>query len=238
MRLEKEARVEDMEVGHHERPSILTCVITLGMVPIEFWLTSSRLQFPINGKVTSYVVKGLEVGKARQKCVEHVLSIPKEDRPKWLFFLGDDMLPPWEGFIRLYEEAENNNWDCLTGLYRMKQDWFPTYLLWRNDIVGRMQAGRDFKFGDVVDVDLTGLDFTLIRTSLLERMSDGTFFKTGPTPISEVPYMEKYGKSKDGILLHTEDVWFYNRARELNAKIGVHTGIRVSHLDVKTGLIY
>lgn len=237
MRLEQTARVEDMEVGHHERPMILTCVITLGMVPIEFWLTSSRLQYPINGRISSFIVKGLEVGEARNKCVEHILSIPKSDRPKWLFFLGDDMLPPWEGFIKLYEEAENNQWDCLTGLYRMKQDWFPTFLTWRTDHIGRMRPGIDFKFGDVIDVDLTGLDFTLIRTSLLEQM-EAPYFRTGPTLIKNVPYMEKYGKNKDGILLHTEDVWFYNQARKLGAKIGVHTGIRVSHLDVKTGLIY
>jgi hypothetical protein len=48
----------------------------------------------------------------------------------------------------------------------------------------------------------------------------------------------KHGAMKDGVVLHTEDVWFYDQAKNLGAKIGVHTGVRVSHLDVKTGLIY
>lgn len=238
MRLEKEARIEDIVVGSHKRPHILTSFITLGMVPIEWHIASSRLQYPINGQVLSHAVKGFEVGDARNQAVIHLMNIAKEHRPKWLFFFGDDMLPPWDGFVKLYEEAEKNGWDCLTGLYRMKQDGFPVFLTWRDNHIGRLHPGVHYQIGDVIDVDLTGLDFTLIKTSLLEQM-EYPYFKTGPSKRADVPgAVRKYSTKDEGVVLHTEDVWFYNKAKMLGAKIGVHTGIRVSHLDVKTGWIY
>jgi len=239
MRLEKEVDIQDIVVGSHNRPDILVAVPTLGKVPIEFWVASSRLQYPINGKIRTHVAKGLEVGEARNSAVEYIMSMPKGDRPKWLFFLGDDMLPPWDGFVKLYEEAVKGDWDCLTGLYRMKQDGFPVFLTWRNDVIGRMIPGVHYKVGDVIDVDLTGLDFTLIKVSLLEKMT-GPYFKTGPSLSRDVPNNTKYGGSenKTGIVLHTEDVWFYNKVKELGGRSGVATGIRVAHLDVSTGWIY
>jgi hypothetical protein len=196
------------------------------------------MQYPINGQIYSHIVKGMEVGEERNQCVKHLMNFTKEQRPKWLFFLGDDMLPPWDGFMKLYEEAEANKWDCLTGLYRMKQDGFPAFLTWRNDVIGRMKPNVHYKMGEVIDVDLTGLDFTLIRTSVLEKLKE-PYFKTGPSLRRDIPSAEKYGTSdRKGIISHTEDVWFYNKVREVGGRVGVHTGVRVSHLDVKSGWIY
>lgn len=238
-----DTKVEDIEIGAHARCNIMCSILTLGMVPIEFLVGFGRMQMPINGRVAQHIVKGVEVGKARTMCVDHILEMPKNERPKWLFFLGDDMIPSWDGFVKLHEEAEKNKWDCLTGLYFVKQEP-PTPLMWRNDLVGRMQAGRDYKVGDVVWVDMTGLDFTLIRVELLEKMQieqpGQPFFKTGPTLQHEIPTgIVGYKRKDDGsVNLHTEDHWFYNKAKELGAKIGVHTGVRVAHFDVHSGCLY
>lgn len=240
MRLPKETKTEDIEIGSHQRCHIMVTVLTLGMVPIEWWVASSRMQFPINGQVLSNVIKGFEVGDARNLAVEHVLQIPKSHRPRWMFFFGDDMLPPWDGFVKLYEIAEKQKWDCLTGLYYWKGEP-PTPLTWRNDHIGRLIPNEHFAVGDVIDVDLTGLDFTLIRTDLLEKMRSEygpPYFKTGPSKRSSLPSSVEKFTLKEGIVAHTEDVWFYGRARKLGATIGVHSGVRVSHYDVKTGCIY
>ena len=170
-------------------------------------------------------------------CVEAALRMPKESRPKWLFFLGDDMLAPWDGFVRLYEEADRNGWDALTGMYYWKGEP-PTPLIWRDDKVGRMIPGRDFEVGDVVPVGLTGLDFTLIRMELIEQMSY-PWFKTGPSKRKNIPgTIDPYLATDESIITHTEDVWFYGKAKELKAKIGVHSGIRVAHIDHKTKQIF
>lgn len=228
-------KVEDIVQGGHQRCSIMCAIPTLGMVPIEFVVGFGRLQMPINGGVFQHIIKGMEIGIARNMSVEHVMSLPKEYRPKWLFFLGDDMIPPPFGFVQLFEEAEKNKWDCLTGMYFWKGEP-PTPLIWRNDHIGRMQPGRDFKVGDVVWCDMSGLDFTLIRVELLEKM-EAPYFKTGPSLRKDMPFDIK-GPDDGSILTHTEDVWFYSKVRELGGKIGVHTGVRVGHMDIKTGAIF
>jgi len=153
-----------------------------------------------------------------------------------LFFYGDDMIPPWDGFVKLYEEAEKNQWDCLTGLYFVKGEP-PTPLTWRNDHIGRLQPNKDYKVGEVIWVDLTGLDFTLIRTSMLEQM-EPPYFKTGPSLRSSIPNAIAKYADHQSIVMHTEDVWFYNKVKEMGGKIGVHTGVRVAHIDVRSGMVY
>jgi hypothetical protein len=209
---------------------------TLGMVPIEFMFATGRLQMPINGCVFQHIVKKMEVGEARNKAAMDLMMIPKENRPEYLFFLGDDMIPDWNAFSTLYETMVEEKWDVLTGLYHMKGEP-PTPLVWRDNHVGRMRPGIDFKIGERVWVDLTGLDFTLIRTSLLENMTP-LYFKTGPSLRLEIPdRLEPYIDPKS-IVAHTEDVWFCSKAKLLGAKMGVHSGVRVGHFDVKTDAIY
>lgn len=234
-------KIEDIAIGSHQRCHIMCTILTLGSVPIEFLVGFGRMQMPINGQVFQHIIKGFEVGKARNMAVEHILGMPKEDRPEWLFFLGDDMIPPWDGFVKLYEEARDNHWDCLTGLYYWKGEP-PTPLTWRNDKVGRLVPGRDYKIGDIIWVDLTGLDFTLIRVSLLERFAEQypglEFFKTGPSLRKEIPGAIRKYALPESVVMHTEDVWFYGKVKEMGGRIGVHTGVRVAHFDVKTGAIY
>ncbi len=236
MRLPIETKIEDMGVGGHQRAHIMLCVLTLGMVPIEFLIAFGRLKMPMNGTVVSHVEKGFEVGIARNRCVEALLAMPKESRPKYLFFLGDDMLAPWDGLEKLLEAMGTKEWDYLSGLYYIKGEP-PTPLAWRADHIGRLVPGRDFKVGEVIQVDLTGVDFTLIRTSLLEKFKEEygpPYFKTGTTDSKDL----KNYKKIPGLVSHTEDYYFLNRAKALGARIGVHTGVRVSHLDIKSGYIY
>jgi len=236
MRFQKEAKIEDMIVGSHQRCHIMMSIPTLGMVPIEFMFAAMRMQMPINGQVAQHIVKMKEVGEARNKAVQDLMSMAPKDRPKYLFFLGDDMLPEWDAFVRLYEAMEEEKWDVLTGLYFWKGEP-PTPLIWRDNHVGRMIAGRDYILGERVWVDLTGLDFTLIRTELLEKISD-PWFKTGPSLRTEVPdALEPYVDRKS-VVMHTEDAWFCQKAKKFQAKMGVHTGVRVSHIQVSTGNVY
>lgn len=236
MRFQKEAKIEDIVVGSHQRCHIMMAIPTLGMVPIEFMFAAMRMQMPMNGQVYQHVVKGMEVGKARNKAVEAIMLMKKEERPKYLFFLGDDMLPEWDAFVRLYNTMEEEKWDMLTGLYYLKSEP-PTPLMWRDNIVGAMQPRRDFVMGETVRVDMTGLDFTLIRVSLLEQITD-PWFKTGPSLRVVMEDVLEPHIHQESVTAHTEDAWFMKKGKALGAKMGVHTGVRVSHLDVKTGNIY
>lgn len=236
MRMPSDTRIENIEIGSHQRCHIMTAIPTLGMVPIEFVVGFGRLQMPINGQVFQHIIKGFEVADARNQAVRDLLAIPKKDRPTWLFFYGDDMVPAYDGFVKLYEEAVANRWDCLTGLYYWKGEP-PTPLTWRDDHIGRLRPGVDFKIGDTIQVDLTGLDFTLIRTSLLEEL-DYPWFKTGPSLRGEVPQAIEPYMNKESIIQHTEDLWFYGKVKKLGGKIGVDTKVRVAHFDSRSGMFY
>lgn len=236
MRFQQKAKIEDMIVGAHQRCHIMMAIPTLGMVPIEFMFAAMRMQMPMNGQIYQHIVKGMEVGVARNKAVEAIMTMKKEERPRYLFFLGDDMLPEWDAFVRMYEAMEAEQWDMLTGLYYLKSEP-PTPLMWRENIVGAMKPGRDFIVGERVRVDMTGLDFTLIRVSLLESM-EGPWFKTGPSLRVLLDGVLEPHIQQESVTAHTEDAWFMKKAKVLEAKMGVHTGVRISHMDVKTGNIY
>ena len=223
MRIEKEGPT--MIEGKHQRVSFLVCIPTLGMVPIEFHVAASRLAMPVNALSQSLIVSKTEVGVARQYAAEFVLNI--QPRPRYLLFLGDDMLPPWDGVIRLWQEMEEGQWDVLSGLYFIKQD-YPVPIIWRDDVIGPLEAYKHYQPGEVVPCDVVGMDFTLIRPSVFEKI-EKPFFKTGP------------GRDMDpggGLTVYTEDVYFCSKARAAGLKIGCHTGVRVSHLYAKTGEVW
>lgn len=224
MRLNKDVKLDHIVTGTHQRAHILIALITLGMVPIEFVVAFGRMQMPVNGKTESLIVKGMEVGIARNYVAHKLKESKQEKKPKYLFFYGDDMIPPWDALIRMYEEMETGKWDVLSGLYYWKGA-FPVPLTWRKDKVGRVLPGVHYRLGEVISVDVTGMDFTLIKNDVFDKIEE-PFFKTGPTKIDEK------------IVCHTEDVWFCDRVREKGLRIGVHTGVRVAHLDVKSGAIY
>lgn len=236
MQVAEDTKTVDIESGH-KRPAFVYVMLTFGMVPVEHYVSALRLARPLNCKMDMMIeklpsmrtIKRVEVGKARDLICREILAYPLHQRPEYIFFFGDDMVPEWWHLVKLYEDAVAGDWDIVAGLYYVKQDLVPQPVLWRENMNGTLVEGRDYKIGEIVLSDIAGMDFTLIRPEILEKMTP-PFFKTGPTEIPNSP--DKYW-------LHTEDGWFCRKAKyEARAKIGVHTGIRVAHIDTNTGEVY
>lgn len=221
MRMDKETQIE---VGNHSRASFLLCVPTLGMVPIEWVVGFTRMAVPVNAVHYSHVIKNQEVGVAR--CGFADVALQMKPRPKAVLFVGDDCIPPFDGLLKLYDAFEEGQYDVLAGLYYMKQESYPIPIMWRRDIVGPMRENKHYTPGDVVDCDICGMDFTLIRPSIFEKI-EKPYFKTGPTIVPE-----------GGMLYHTEDTWFCDLVKKAGGRVGVHTGVRVSHLYTATGEVF
>ncbi len=214
--------------GTHKRPTFLIGIPTLGMVPIEWAMMYGRMQFPVNCSSAGMAVKNMEVGVARNFIGEQLRDM--KPQPEYLFFLGDDMLPSWNSFLILYEEMLNGNWDILSGLYHMKApDTMPIPVTWRNDIKGCLKHGIHYQVGEVVPVDVVGLDFCLIRSNIFEKMGKPPWFKTADSKdmCNEAGAMSPF----------TEDVFFCRKAKEAGLKIGVHTAVRIGHL-FSTGEVF
>ncbi len=214
--------------GSHMRATFLLGLPSLGTVSTKFVVAFSRLQMPVNCAANSMVVERMEVGVARSYIAEQYLKM--DPRPRYLFFLGDDMLPPWDGLVRLWEEMETGRWDILSGLYYLKSEP-PSPLMRRVGITGPLLPDVHWKPGDVVPVDICGMDFVLIRPEVFEAITT-PYFKTGfeftPTDLN----------GNGNIGMHTEDTYFLKKVREHKFRIGVHTGVRVGHFDAKSGMIY
>jgi hypothetical protein len=232
MRLSKNAVIEH---GNRRRPTFLVCLPTFGTIDIAHHVASQQLMPPVNATLESMVEVTEEVGVARQKFLQYFLNT---SRAEILFMLGDDMIPEWNAFIRLYKIFIKEDWDVLSALYFLKQDP-PEPILRRTGIVGALEEGVHYKLGETVQSDLVGMDFVMIRRSFLEKLvreMPPPYFRTSfanlDTEIEEE--IAEFG----GISMHTEDAYFCNKAKQVKAKIGVATSVRVGHLDVKTGQIY
>ena len=231
MRINKDTEITE---GNFQRPTFLVAIPTLGMVPIEFMLAFGRLAMPMNCSASTMIVSKTEIGVARNMVAKNALNI--KPRPKYILFIGDDMLPPWDGVIKIWKEMEEDQtWDILGGLYHIKQDT-PVPIIWRDDTKGWLEPFVHYNPGEVVQCNIIGMDFTMIRTEIFEKIKE-PWFKTGPTTKEEyekifcpVNLQEYYN--------HTEDVWFCHLAKQAGLKIGIHTDVRVGHLMIKTGEIY
>lgn len=231
MRMEKDIKMVE---GNFQRPTFLIAIPTLGTVPIEFMLAFSRLAMPMNCTSSTMVVTKTEIGVARNAVAEAALNM--KPRPKYILFIGDDMLPPWDGVIKIWKTMEEDStWDVLSGLYYIKQDT-PIPIIWKKEVDGWLEPFKHYSPGEVVQCDIIGMDFTMIRTEVFVKMNS-PWFLTGP--MSDTEYKKVFCPiNLQEYYTFTEDVWFCHKAKQFGLKIGVHTGVRVGHLYIKTGEVY
>jgi len=229
MRLQKDPEVI---TGNHRRPTFLLGFITLGMVPIEWCVTMMRLQCPINCHMESLLVKGMEVGVARNYLAEYAIKL--EPRPEYILMIGDDMLASWNSLLLLYEEMKKGEYDVMSGLYFMKSDPYtpPMAVMAKTNIEGYMTPGVHFQVGEVVGVDIVcGMDFTMIRTDIFDKLGPQPWFKSADSK-------SMFDPETGGISLFTEDTFFIGKVVKAGFKVAVHSGCRVGHLSIKTGEVY
>lgn len=229
MRLQKEPL--GVKVGNHKRPTFLLGFITLGMVPIEWCVTMMRLQCPINCLMESLLVKGMEVGVARNYLAEYASRM--KPRPEYLLTVGDDMLASWNSLLILYEEMRKGEFDVLSGLYYMKADQYspPMPVMSKEGIEGYVLPHVHFTPGEVIDVIITGMDFTLIRTDIFDNLGPPPWFKTADSKDIE-------NEETKTLTIFTEDAFFCEKVRSKGYRIGVHSGVRVGHMNTRTGEVY
>lgn len=207
---------------------IVTCIPSLGTTSLVWVGHAMQLAGPVAAIRYLAVMVNREVADARQRLVEAVLKMTPV--PKWVFFYGDDMIPEPTSLQMIFETAQKFNYPAAAGLYHMKV--FPPALplLWTNQKPGLLVAGRDFRVGDPVFCDGTGLDFCVLRTDALLKMRAKypLMFKTG------LEWVEGHGP-----MIHTEDAFFWSRFADANeVKTLVDTRARIGHYSVWDGGIY
>lgn len=152
-----------------------------------------------------------------------------ESEQNSLLFVDDDMIFEQDELERLRSNKANWDYDIVAG-FCTKRDWPPLPVTFRlldpqppipvslnGDAFDRVVDVED---GDIIDVDATGLAFTLIKRHVLEAMTN----EYGP---NFTDYF-MYDRGRE-----SEDIYFFRRARELGFRIGIDTIAKPYHIGQK-----
>lgn len=209
----------------------------LDTITVQWHRARTGLALGTNCNFIQLFEDGKEVGVARESAARRVLA--HNPRPKYLFFLDDDVLPMWDAFVKLFYRLETHpEWDVAAGVYCVKG--------WRDPLIYSGEGCGpfwDWAVGDLLTTEghgiaATHMGLTLIRTSLFQRMLDQgvvndetPFFKT----------IRESGTTKEGSAWTrsgTEDLYFYNLARKAGVNIAVDTSVLAGHICKQTGVTY
>lgn len=166
-------------------------------------------------------IGGEKVDVARNWCCERAL----ESGAKYMLFVGEDTVLPYDGFMRLHETAEQNPSAMVTGVYYIKLS-VPMVMVRIGDHV----IPADVTPGRVIDCWQTGLDCALIPVKILQAMKD-----EDPDIPFTVAAMGIKDENGEEIPFIGEDNFFVYRLRHLGFKVLCNTSVQCLHIDLSTG---
>lgn len=161
-------------------------------------------------------IGGQAVDVARNYLIEQAL----ESGAKYLFFVGEDTVIPYDGFRILHETAEKNPDSMVVGVYYIK---LSSAMIMVNNNGYITPANVDP--GQVFEAWQTGLDAALIPISLLQNMKDAE---------PELPFT-CIGHNIESLPFIGEDNFFVHRWRKMGYKLLVNTDVQCLHMDLASG---
>ena len=161
-------------------------------------------------------IEGEKVDVARNYLIERAL----ESGAKYLFFIGEDTVIPFNGFKKLHDTAEKNPGCMIAGVYYVKCGGPMVDV---KDGVHIREANVDP--GQVYEIWQAGLDCALIPVSILRDLKEKD---------SDIPFCVVANNIED-IPFIGEDNFFYYRVRKAGYKILVDTDVQCLHMDLANG---
>lgn len=213
------------------------------MVHVAVLRAWQNIQRPMNQRHMWLDVSNMEVGAAYEWGVEQALGYGVA----FIATMETDNIIPFDGMRKLYEaiytcidcggQIADKTWECeaghrgldgVSGLYWAKgEGGFPMAFGTPgdiNDFVPRSLAGY-IEDGKVMEVNGIANGCSLFRAELFKKVSKPRF---------------KTLDGADGDLRSaTQDLYFCRKAKEeAGARFAVHTGVKVGHMDLKTGQVW
>ena len=193
---------------------------TLGIVRAELVMALRALQMPLGASTSDCWVlgEGPSIADKRNAIVKQALN----NGSKYVFFIGDDTLPPPHAFIRLMQQSMFGNRKIMTGLYTSRT-YPPQPMIWRDYMTS---SYYDFHLGELIKVDWAGCDCLLVDTDV---------FRSVPEPWFSQNYVFEPGAAQPPALA-TEDIYFYEKARKYGFEAWCDTGVLCIHQDRGSGM--
>ena len=162
-------------------------------------------------------VGGEAVDVARNYLIEQVIA----SEAKYMFFVGEDTVIPWDGFMKLHETAEKNPDAMVVGVYYIKLS-IPMIMIKTKE---NHVIPADITPGQVYEAWQTGMDAALIPVKLLREM-----YESDP----ENPFCCVANNFRD-VGFVGEDNYFVHRWRKMGNRLLVNTDVQCLHMDLASG---
>jgi len=156
------------------------------------------------------------VADARNEIVELALEIDS----KYLFFLGDDVIPPANVLSQLWSRQV----DIVTGIYWTKGSPTLPYI-WRDYQQGPF---LDWKAGEFFKVNLAGCDCLMVNTDVFRNI-DPPWFSCDWLFSDE---------QDEPVPIATEDYYFYAKTKEAGYELWADASIQCWHEDRNSGMAW
>jgi hypothetical protein len=163
-------------------------------------------------------IGGEKVDVARNYLIEQALT----SGAKYLLFIGEDTVLPYDGFKVLHETAEANPDAVVTGVYYIKCS--DAMIMVRNKdwiTIPNVDPGQ------LIEAWQTGMDVMMIPISLLQAMKDEA---------PDLPFTCIGNNINDEIPFIGEDNFFVHRLHKRGTKLLVNTDVQCLHMDLASGM--
>ena len=153
-------------------PLIALAIPTWGKVSINWARAYRHISGPLGANSVELApVVGKPIAEARNELMANAIGNDCD----YIFFIGDDTLPPADSLIKLLQRTwDNPAVQMVTGMYWTKQ-WPTQPYIWRG-----VQRGpyMDWKYGEFFEVDFAGCDCLLIKLTPEIRALGPEWFST------------------------------------------------------------
>ena len=163
-------------------------------------------------------IGGEKVDVARNYLIEQALT----SGAKYMLFIGEDTVLPYDGFKVLHETAEKNPDAVVTGVYYIKCS--DAMIMVRN---GNWITIPNVDPGQLIEAWQTGMDVMMIPISLLQAMKDEA---------PDLPFTCIGNNINDEIPFIGEDNFFVHRLHKRGTKLLVNTDVQCLHMDLASGM--
>lgn len=150
----------------------------------------------------------------------YLIDIVLESGAKYMFFIGEDTVVPYDAFEKLHATCEANPGHIAAGVYYIKCAHAMISVRKGNHIIV-----PDVSPGQVFEAWQTGMDCMLIPVETLRRMKEkdpDLPFTCIANGIEDIPFVG-------------EDNFFLHRCRKSGVKVFVNTDVQCLHMDLSTG---
>jgi hypothetical protein len=191
----------------------------LAETPAQNFDGHDGLHIDVLGYSRAFVnIGGEKVDVARNYLMEKAI----ESGAKYMLFVGEDTVLPYDGFLKLHKTAEENPNSVVVGVYYIKCS-SPMIMIKKDDYI----TPADVAPGQVYEIHTAGLDCALIPVSILEQMKEEH---------PELPFCCIYnGELRGGPVFVGEDNFFQHRLRKAGYKLLCNTDVQCLHMDLASG---